>query len=129
MCAVVGGDMPNDCCALQDVAAGINGAPSIHTTLAKDEVIGSCITYVEAQMALDRKTTALKYLQGLIWTGGFRKGDLKGQLFRDVPDVLQQLRDLGIKSYIYSSGSRQAQRDLFGHTQVQRHLLVRDECG
>jgi methylthioribulose 1-phosphate dehydratase/enolase-phosphatase E1 len=33
-----------------------------------------------------------------------------------VPDVLVRLRAAGVKAYIYSSGSRQAQRDLFAHT-------------
>ena len=80
--------------------------------------ISACVVNVEAQMAADQKTTALKQLQGLIWTGGYHSGDIRAQLFSDVPDVLQHLRDNGIKTYIYSSGSRRAQRDLFGHTQV-----------
>ena len=70
-------------------------------------------------MEADRKSTALKSLQGLVWHEGFAGGALKGELFRDVPDALQLFRDYGIKSYIYSSGSRQAQRDLFGHTMVR----------
>lgn len=43
---------------------------------------------------------------------------LKAELFRDVPDALVQWRAAGIKTYIYSSGSREAQRLLFGHTQA-----------
>lgn len=85
----------------------------------KDAQIRACVANFEAQMTADRKTTALKQLQGLIWTGGYRSGDIRGQLFTDVPDALQQMRDQGIKTYIYSSGSRRAQRDLFGHTQVK----------
>ena len=33
-----------------------------------------------------------------------------------MPDCLVRWRNAGIKTYIYSSGSRGAQRDLFGHT-------------
>lgn len=44
---------------------------------------------------------------------------LKAELFRDVPDALVEWRSAGIKTYIYSSGSREAQRMLFGHTQVR----------
>lgn len=51
-----------------------------------------------------------------MWHDGFARGDLKCDLYRDVPDALVEWRALGIKTYIYSSGSRQAQRDLFGHT-------------
>lgn len=103
---------------LQDVAAGVSGAQVIPSG-DKVAQIDACMVNVEAQMAADRKTTALKNLQGLIWTGGYRSGDIRGELFRDVPDMLQQLRDQGVKAYIYSSGSRRAQRDLFAHTQVK----------
>jgi methionine salvage enolase-phosphatase E1 len=57
-------------------------------------------------------------LQGHIWREGFQSGELKGELFRDVPDALVRWRAQGIKTYIYSSGSREAQKNLFGHTTV-----------
>lgn len=104
-------------CWLQDVQAGLANTQVIPAG-GKAAQINACVVNVEAQMAADRKTTALKQLQGLIWTGGYRSGDIRGELFADVPDALQQMRDQGIKTYIYSSGSRRAQRDLFGHTQV-----------
>lgn len=56
--------------------------------------------------------------QGHIWHEGFVCGELKGELFRDVPDSLVRWRAAGVKTYIYSSGSRSAQRDLFAHTQA-----------
>lgn len=37
---------------------------------------------------------------------------------RDVPDMLVEWRNAGIKSYIYSSGSREAQRLFFEHSQA-----------
>jgi len=37
---------------------------------------------------------------------------------RDVPDMLVEWRNAGIKTYIYSSGSREAQRLFFGHSQA-----------
>jgi methylthioribulose 1-phosphate dehydratase / enolase-phosphatase E1 len=85
---------------------------------SKDEIISAAVACCEAQMAADRKTTALKALQGHIWREGFTSGQLRAELFRDVPDALATWRSQGIKTYIYSSGSRQAQRDLFAHTQV-----------
>ena len=54
---------------LQDVAASVAGIHEI-VAGAKEAVIESVAANVEAQMAADRKTTALKYLQGLIWTEG-----------------------------------------------------------
>jgi len=88
------------------------------TSASKEDIIAAAVACCEAQMLADRKTTALKSLQGHIWREGFASGQLRAELFRDVPDALATWRSQGIKTYIYSSGSRQAQRDLFAHTQV-----------
>jgi enolase-phosphatase E1 len=63
----------------------------------------------------DRKSTALKSLQGKIWKAGFESGELKGTLFADVPDAFRRWSAYG-KVAIYSSGSVEAQKLLFGHT-------------
>ena len=55
-------------------------------------------------------------VQGHIWREGFSSSSIKAELFGDVPDALVQWSSMGIKSYIYSSGSREAQNMLFGHT-------------
>ena len=55
-------------------------------------------------------------LQGHIWRKGFEAGELKGQLFPDVAPQMQQWHSQGIKVYIYSSGSREAQRLLFANS-------------
>lgn len=39
----------------------------------------SLIKNILWQMSLDRKTTALKQLQGHIWREGYKNGKLKGQ--------------------------------------------------
>lgn len=54
--------------------------------------------------------------QGHIWHAGFARGELTAELYGDVPDALVAWQQSGLKTYIYSSGSRMAQRDLFGHT-------------
>ena len=64
-------------------------------------------------------------LQGHIWRQGYQSGQLKCELFSDVVPALQQWSDHGLRTYIYSSGSRLAQRDLFAHTSqgdVRHHL-------
>lgn len=68
------------------------------------------------QMDQDRKTTALKSLQGMIWKAGYADGRLKGHVFPDVPQALLRWHDRGAKTYIYSSGSIAAQKLLFGHS-------------
>lgn len=74
------------------------------------------LPYLEWLMDRDRKSPALKRLQGLIWEGGYRAGVLRGQVFPDVPDALRRWRDAGRIVAIYSSGSELAQRRLFEST-------------
>ncbi|TCV98877.1 acireductone synthase [Biostraticola tofi] len=64
----------------------------------------------------DRKSTALKSLQGMIWRSGYRNGDFLGHLYPDVANSLTQWHQQGIKLYVYSSGSEEAQRLLFGNS-------------
>jgi len=74
------------------------------------------IAYIHWLMDHDRKTTALKNLQGKIWLEGYRRGELQGIVFEDVPVALAKWRQTGIDVRIYSSGSILAQKLLFGST-------------
>jgi enolase-phosphatase E1 len=67
-------------------------------------------------MDQDRKSTGLKSLQGKIWEEGYRAGDLRGEVYPDVPPALERWRRQGIDVAIFSSGSVQAQRSLFTST-------------
>jgi enolase-phosphatase E1 len=71
--------------------------------------------YLMWLMDRDRKSTALKSLQGKIWKAGFESGELKGTLFPDVPDAFKRWSAHGSVA-IYSSGSVDAQRLLFRHS-------------
>lgn len=62
------------------------------------------------------KVTSLKRVQGAVWRAGYASGELKGDLFADVVPFLQRAAEAGVKCYIYSSGSREAQRLLFEHS-------------
>lgn len=81
-----------------------------------DNAKKSVINNVLWQMTNDRKTTALKQLQGHIWKDGYESGLLKGHLYEDVLPVLNKLTDLGKKIYTYSSGSTKAQEYLFQYS-------------
>jgi enolase-phosphatase E1 len=74
--------------------------------------------YVAWLMDRDRKAPGLKALQGLIWQEGYRRGDLRGQVYPDVPGALERWRAQGIDVYIYSSGSVLAQKLLFRSTEA-----------
>jgi len=81
-----------------------------------DNAKKSVINNVLWQMTNDKKTTALKQLQGHIWKDGYESGLLKGHLYEDVLPVLNKLTDLGKKIYTYSSGSTKAQELLFQYS-------------
>jgi enolase-phosphatase E1 len=72
--------------------------------------------YVNWLMDLDRKSTALKALQGKIWEAGYLSGRLRGEIYPDVPPAFARWRKQGRQIYIYSSGSVLAQKLLFAHT-------------
>ena len=77
---------------------------------------GSMLSYLDWLMDRDRKSTALKSLQGLIWEEGYRGGDLVGEVFADVPAALERWRAQRIDTGIFSSGSVLAQQLLFRHS-------------
>lgn len=74
------------------------------------------IQYVYWLMDQDRKSTALKNLQGKIWQEGYRRGDLQGAVFADVPPALERWHRAGVDLRIYSSGSILAQQLIFSTT-------------
>ncbi len=73
--------------------------------------------YVSWLMDQDRKSTALKRIQGEIWFEGYKAGELHGEVFPEVPDVLRKWHEDGIDVRIFSSGSVLAQRLLFSSTE------------
>lgn len=69
-------------------------------------------------MAADAKVTPLKALQGRIWREGFADGRLRGALWPDVAAPLRAWGAAGVTLAVYSSGSAEAQRLLFGHSEA-----------
>lgn len=65
-------------------------------------------------IAADRKATPLKALQGMVWAEGYRAGQLKGHVYPDAVEALTRWKQEGYELYVYSSGSIQAQRLIFG---------------
>jgi enolase-phosphatase E1 len=81
-----------------------------------EEMIKAAASYVQHLIALDRKVTPLKTLQGMIWEDGFREGELKGHVYEDVPRAFVKWKSEGKRIAIFSSGSVQAQKLLFGYS-------------
>ncbi|MBQ4853331.1 acireductone synthase [Rhodanobacter sp. B2A1Ga4] len=66
----------------------------------------------------DRKSTALKALQGMIWKDGYEAGDYRAHIYPEVTARLRDWRADGLRLYVYSSGSVPAQRLFFQHSEA-----------
>ncbi|ANI14413.1 2,3-diketo-5-methylthio-1-phosphopentane phosphatase [Pseudomonas citronellolis] len=73
-----------------------------------------CIAILLQWIAEDRKATPLKALQGQVWEQGYRAGQLKGHVYPDAVEALRRWKAEGYDLYVYSSGSIQAQKLIFG---------------
>lgn len=78
--------------------------------------IEALIQYLKHLISIDKKSTALKDLQGKIWEHGYKNGELKSQLFPETAECLREWRDQGLTLSVYSSGSIQAQKLLYRHS-------------
>ena len=78
----------------------------------QQEIIDLLVSWIDA----DRKSTALKALQGMIWKDGYANGEYTAHVYPEVPERLRRWKDEGKALYVYSSGSVPAQKLLFGHT-------------
>lgn len=81
-----------------------------------DAGLDRVIALLREWIAADRKITALKALQGLIWTAGYENGDFVGHIYDDAAGELRRWHDAGVPLYVYSSGSVKAQKLLFAHS-------------
>ncbi|MGF0241389.1 acireductone synthase [Rhodococcus sp. IEGM1300] len=69
-------------------------------------------------IAEDRKATPLKALQGMVWEQGYLAGQLKGHVYPDAVEALKRWHQAGFQLFVYSSGSIQAQKLIFGCSQA-----------
>ena len=86
-------------------------------TSTRDAAIASAVGYCAWLMDGNRKSPALKELQGLIWDRGYAAGELHGTVFPDVPPAFRRWQEDARTVAIYSSGSELAQRRLFATTE------------
>ncbi|MGB0893923.1 MAG: acireductone synthase [Parashewanella sp.] len=64
----------------------------------------------------DRKATPLKTIQGLIWRQGYADNKFTGHIFPDFIEAVNQYSRNNIRVYSFSSGSVEAQKLLFSHS-------------
>jgi len=90
-------------------------AAEIGVNVAQEEQI---IHTLQQWIDQDRKHTALKALQGMIWENGYRSGAYRAHLYPEVEPMLQRWYKQGIGLYVYSSGSVAAQKLFFSYSQA-----------
>ena len=83
-----------------------------------EEAEGVSADTLERWIDEDRKEPVLKRIQGQIWRDGFTSGALKGHIYPDALAALRRWREQGLRLFVYSSGSVEAQRLLFGHCEA-----------
>ena len=66
----------------------------------------------------DRKHTALKALQGLVWKAGYGRADFRAHIYADAAAALPAWHAAGHAIAVYSSGSVPAQKLFFGHSEA-----------
>ncbi len=84
-----------------------------HGAICDDAVI---VETLQGWIDADRKHTALKALQGMIWSAGYQDADFTAHMYPDAVDALQRWHAAAEQVAVYSSGSVPAQKLLFGHT-------------
>ena len=80
----------------------------------RQEVIEMLLRWIDE----DRKSTALKALQGMIWEEGYVAGDYRAHVYPEVAGRLRAWHAQGLLLYVYSSGSVPAQQLLFRHSEA-----------
>jgi enolase-phosphatase E1 len=84
-----------------------------HGSICSDDVI---VETLQGWIDQDRKHTALKALQGMIWQAGYRDADFTAHIYPDAAPALREWHAQGYPLYVYSSGSVPAQKLFFGHS-------------
>jgi enolase-phosphatase E1 len=79
----------------------------------RGEIIDMLVRWIDE----DRKSTALKALQGMIWREGYESGAYVSHMYPEVAARLKAWHESGLSLYVYSSGSVPAQKLLFGYSE------------
>ena len=90
-----------------DAVAAENGG------VCRDEMV---VEVLQGWIDQDRKHTALKALQGMIWANGYGNADFTAHVYPDAVPALRAWHADGLSLHVYSSGSVPAQRLFFGHS-------------
>lgn len=95
-----------------EVRRWLDAVAAEHPGACDDDVVALLQRWIDE----DRKHTALKALQGLIWRDGYRDGAFTAHVYLDAATALRAWHAAGVPLAVYSSGSAEAQQLFFGHS-------------
>jgi enolase-phosphatase E1 len=110
--------------ALPAFVASRGGEPEVRRRLdqvAAETGAGSdaeLVTVLQSWIDQDRKQTALKALQGMIWRDGYQQGAYRAHIYEDAAERLRAWHAAGHPLYVYSSGSVAAQQLFMRHSRA-----------
>ena len=81
-------------------------------TLTDQQIIAQLLQWIDE----DKKVTPLKALQGMIWEAGYKNADYTGHVYGDAVVNMKKWHAQDIKLYVFSSGSVQAQKLIYGYS-------------
>jgi enolase-phosphatase E1 len=96
-----------------EVRRWLDAVATEHGAVCSDDTI---VEILQGMIDEDRKHTALKALQGMIWLDGYREADFTAHIYPDAAAQLRAWHEAAIPLAVYSSGSEPAQKLFFGHT-------------
>lgn len=97
----------------EDVRRWLDVVATEHGAVCSDDLI---VEILQGWIDADRKHTALKALQGMIWGEGYDNADFTAHIYPDAAAKLRDWHAAGHALAVYSSGSVPAQKLFFGHT-------------
>ena len=92
----------------RDVGASADAASGVSA--------GAAIDRLMLWMDEDRKETHLKQLQGELWRAAYADGSMRAHVYPDVRPAFERWTAAGHRVFVFSSGSVDAQRLIFGHS-------------
>ena len=81
-------------------------------SLSDQQIVVQLLQWIDE----DKKVTPLKALQGMIWEAGYKNADFTGHIYADAVSNLKKWHGKGIRLYVFSSGSVQAQKLIYGYS-------------
>jgi enolase-phosphatase E1 len=107
-----------------DVRRWLDAVATESGGICSDEVI---VETLQGWIDQDRKHTALKALQGMLWRDGYLRGDFHGHVYADAAAALRRWHAAGRRLAVFSSGSVAAQKLLFGYSEAGNLAEVFDD--